>query len=550
MEVTEEMAHPSEVAPSPPQWERYTLYGVLILVILFFAFVRFRLRNMPLERDEGEYAYSGQLMLQGVPPYKFAYNMKLPGTYAAYAAIMAIFGQTPSGVRLGLLLVNAATTVLVFLLGKRLHGSFAGVVAGSTYALLSTRSTVLGLEGHATHFVAFFTLIGILILLHAIDIGRPWLLSVSGIALGLAFLMKQHGIFFALFAGLFWLWTQRATPLRNLLVGATLFTAGCALPFLLTCALIYRAGVFPQFWFWTFSYGRVYASETNWNQAWKMIRAVGPWMIRPYIIWEIAAAGLSTLIWDRKARAYSVFLIGLLVFSLFSVMPGFYFRPHYFILLLPVVSLCAGFAVSSTFQFLLDRNRGMQLAAIPVVIFAIAFALSVRGQHKFYFGSNPQTALKDAFGDGDICAEDATVGDYIRANSSPHDLVAVLGSEPAIYFYAQRRSATGYIYMYALTEKQKYSLQMREQMIREVESAQPRFLVYVDDSYSWWNLGSTKEVDYLRPLQQWMFRQYDLQKTIPISGDAEHQWGDHPAFYIFRKRDAPLTSQRNGPELP
>lgn len=37
----------------------------------------------PLERDEGEYAYAGQLMLQGIPPYQLAYNMKLPGTYAA-----------------------------------------------------------------------------------------------------------------------------------------------------------------------------------------------------------------------------------------------------------------------------------------------------------------------------------------------------------------------------------------------------------------------------------------------------------------------------------
>ena len=58
---------------------------MLAVVILFFAVVRFRLRDVPLERDEGEYAYCGQLMLQGIPPYKLAYNMKLPGTYAAYA---------------------------------------------------------------------------------------------------------------------------------------------------------------------------------------------------------------------------------------------------------------------------------------------------------------------------------------------------------------------------------------------------------------------------------------------------------------------------------
>src|ERR1700676_3462634 len=95
---------------------QYWVYGLLLVLILFFALIRFHLRQCPLERDEGEYAYAGQLMLQGVPPYQLVYSMKLPGTFAAYAAILALFGQTPTGVHLGLLLVNAATTLLVSLL--------------------------------------------------------------------------------------------------------------------------------------------------------------------------------------------------------------------------------------------------------------------------------------------------------------------------------------------------------------------------------------------------------------------------------------------------
>src|SRR6478752_4993912 len=87
---------------------------LLLLAIGFSVGVRWRLRGMPLERDEGEYAYAGQLILQGIPPFREAYNMKFPGTYAAYAVIMSIFGQTITGIHLGLLLVNAATIVLIF----------------------------------------------------------------------------------------------------------------------------------------------------------------------------------------------------------------------------------------------------------------------------------------------------------------------------------------------------------------------------------------------------------------------------------------------------
>src|SRR5437867_1673313 len=107
--------------------------------------IRIRLLGIPLERDEGEYAYAGQLMLQGIPPYKLAYNMKFPGTYAAYAIIMSIFGQTITGIHLGLLLVNAATIALIFFLGRRLISETAGVVAAASYTLLSVSPSVVGL---------------------------------------------------------------------------------------------------------------------------------------------------------------------------------------------------------------------------------------------------------------------------------------------------------------------------------------------------------------------------------------------------------------------
>src|SRR5215467_11772426 len=115
---------------------KYRAWIAVALVIFFAVAIRFRLREMPLERDEGEYAYAGQLMLQGIPPYKLAYNMKLPGTYAAYALIMAILGQTIFGIHLGLLVVNIANIALIFFLGRRLVNFTAGIAAAASYAVL------------------------------------------------------------------------------------------------------------------------------------------------------------------------------------------------------------------------------------------------------------------------------------------------------------------------------------------------------------------------------------------------------------------------------
>ncbi len=173
---------------------RRSPWVLIALVILFAAIIRIRLLGVPLERDEGEYAYAGQLMLQGIPPYKLAFNMKFPGTYGAYALIMAIFGQTIAGIHLGLLLLNAGAIVLVYLLGKRLFTTSAGVAAAASYALLSVGAGVLGTQAHATHFVV------------AAAIGGPWSCCEPSIPddpqrcsfgadslYGVAILMKQHG---------------------------------------------------------------------------------------------------------------------------------------------------------------------------------------------------------------------------------------------------------------------------------------------------------------------------------------------------------------------
>ena len=58
------------------------LAWILLAAGLLLAFaIRVRLLDLPLERDEGEYAYAGQLILERHVPYGEMDNMKLPGTY-------------------------------------------------------------------------------------------------------------------------------------------------------------------------------------------------------------------------------------------------------------------------------------------------------------------------------------------------------------------------------------------------------------------------------------------------------------------------------------
>jgi hypothetical protein len=562
---------------------RWSWLGVA-LVIVATALVRVHLIEAPLERDEGEYAYAGQLMLQGIPPYQLACNMKLPGTYAAYALILAAFGQSIAAIHAGLLLANAGAIVLIYLLGRRLFSDAAGLAASAAYALLSVSAGVLGTQAHATHFVVLAALAGLLLLWRYSESQQPWMLWSSGLLFGLAYLMKQHGIFFGLFGTAFLVaegWWKKLP----------LFLAGAVAPFGLTCLVLWRAGVFSRFWFWTFTYARHYVSENSLaDGAAALVGTFGPILRQGAGLWILAAAGLAMLVgwvpsWrrpDAKAPAVAgdaadavaaageqvvadaaiaakpvaaageqvvadaaiaakpeaaaepddaadrrggadaavaaepvaglevvvagdaadrvaaagaataakpeaaadgrvdaavaaetrvrtsarrpraaVFVIGLLGFSFAAICPGLYFREHYVVSMLPAVALLAGSAV---------RGR------VSMCVFAAALAVSVATQREFLFRMGPVEIARELYG-LDPFPEAIPISAYIRSHSANGARIAVIGSEPEIYFYAHRHSATSYLYIEPMVEPQPFALTMQNDMVGEMERAAPEYVV-------------------------------------------------------------------------
>jgi hypothetical protein len=519
---------------------KYACVGAFLLAIAFFAFVRVRLRNMPLERDEGEYAYMGQLMLQGIPPYKLAGNMKLPGTYAAYAAIMAVFGETAAGIRIGLMLVATAAAVLIFLLGQYLYGALTGSIAGITYVFLAARPGVLGIDGHATHFVVLMALAGILLLLKAIDSGRARLFFASGLAFGLAFLMKQPGILFAVFAGLYWLYRERKRPVdwNNISLRGGAFAGGVVLPYLLTCLWLLHAGVFPKFWFWTWSYAREYGQINNLADGLRELSFSLPWAVRPFVLWELAVIGLTAPLWSRTARAHAGFVTGFFFTSCLAVCIGLYFRPHYFILLLPAAALCVGIAVEAAHGKL--RKLSVGFASLPVLYFAVVYLIAVHGQWTTFFRLDPVALSRKVHYDQPY-ADAMVLADFIKTHSVPHDQIGIIGSEPEICFYTHLRCTSSYLYMYPLMEKQRFAKQMQNDVMHELEGTRPRFLVYVDDERSWgWKPTLMENQTFFDWGWNFAHSGYELvdQVAAPDIGMyPEHLWGDRACLYLFQRKD-------------
>jgi hypothetical protein len=521
-------------------------YAMLVAVLLFVGLIRVRLLSFPLERDEGEYAYAGELILRGIAPYRLCYTMKLPGTAASYAVIEAIFGHSAVSVHLGLLLVNAATIVLIFFLAKRLFGSLGGVVACAAYGLLSLEPSMLGFAGHATQFVALPAMGGILLLLKAEESQRLLLFFWSGVLLGLAFLMKQPGIFFVLF-GIFWtLWSRwkRHLEWRTVCLRGSSLLAGAMVPFFVTCLILLKAGVFRRFWFWTFSYAWEYGTATPLSRGLHDLGSVGSLIVGdvPLIVLA-AAAGFGVMFYDPKTRAHLVLTASLLGFSFAAVCPGLYFRNHYFVLLIPAVSLLCAVAVTGGSNLLTEFSSRRSWNALPAVFFLFCFVLSVVQQSDFFFRADPVTLSRRLYPTNPF-AEAVQIGDFIKSHSAAADRVAVIGSEPEIYFYSDRLSATGYIYMYPLMETQPFASTMQQEMISEIETAQPRFVVFVDTTLSWLRREKS-DMTIFRWSDEYLRKQYRVVEVADMLKEGtQYHWDDAETYsprspyrvYVFDRK--------------
>ena len=534
---------------SPAGVNRSSALLAVIAVLVFLAIVRLRIADVPLERDEGEYAYAGQLILEGIPPFELVYNMKLPGIYYAFSVILTIFGQTSWGIHVGLLCVNAATVLILFFLARRLlHDSMAAAVAASAFGVLTLDRWILGVFAHATHFVVLAAIAGLLVLLHGLEKNKKLHYVVAGVLLGTSVLMKQNGIFFlALGIGIaLWNGARRAGALRSGMFHAVLLVAGSAIPFVLLLTVFLAQGVFDKFWFWTIQYGTQYISETPVSLAWTLFGSTLADVTQAdRAIWILAAVGVAALWAVPWAVETRVLLMGLLAASLMAICPGLYFRQHYFILLLPVVGLFVGVAALSLARLVGYYASSRVARLVSVSVFVASVGIYTYNEWRYLFSMPTNELSRTRYGTNPF-VEAPEIARYIQARTAANDRIAVLGSEPEIYFYANRKSSTGYIYTYPLTEQQKYSARMQDEMIDEISSHHPKYLVFVRVVASWLPRSSNERI--LQWSDRYIKKCYDLVGIADIQRPepTRFAWDAEAVGYQPRSTETVYTFRSTG----
>lgn len=170
--------------------------GWIVLVVAVSLVLRWPFFGVPLNADEGGYAYVTQRWLDGRGEiYGDLWISRPQGIFLAYGAIFETLGTSVEAIHTGAWLVGLATTVFVWAFARDWLGRRAAIAAALVFTLINGSPYLEGYTANAEVFMAFPAAIGVWLLLRwSRRQERSWPLFAAGVMAALATLLKPSGL--------------------------------------------------------------------------------------------------------------------------------------------------------------------------------------------------------------------------------------------------------------------------------------------------------------------------------------------------------------------
>jgi hypothetical protein len=470
----------------PEKTANWVYIGITILFLGIIWFARTNLLSLPFERDEGSYSYMGQLLLEGQKPYIDFYEMKLPGIFYCYAAIVGIFGKTQESMHLGFAVVTFVSTFFIWLISKKIFNTPAAMAAAISFAILSLMKAVSGFAAQAEHFVVLFSVIGLYSTILAIENGKIWHYFLAGLSLGMALLVKQSGGFFALAAGVLVILANiKPLNILNLVKSGVVMLLGFVAVVGVFVGLVASKGAYNEMLFWTIDAAKNYVGALTWDQGMQQLSGAIKSITNGYIgFWVLGFLGM-TLIWLTNLEMYKklgVTLLALIAFG--STAPGLRFYGHYFIQFMPALAILVGAAVYSIGNILKEKMNVSSGFGASTAAFLLVAITAVANQSDYYFSPSEFKVIREVYGDNPFIESDA-ISDYIKTHSKENGPIAVFGAEPQVYFQTQRKCPHHHSFISFTSPNTALGKAWREEVKAGVEQTSPEYVVIFFHQFSW-----------------------------------------------------------------
>jgi 4-amino-4-deoxy-L-arabinose transferase-like glycosyltransferase len=462
---TEVLARPLRAIP-------WRLLFVMTFVALVPIVLMAPLYSEPFERDEGVYATLAQAIIRGELPYRDAWDNKPPLVAVWYALSFLTLGEAIEAPRVAASIFGAGSVLVVFLLVRRMYGERPALAAG---LILGLAFGIPYLQANAN--TEIFLVLPMVGALYACWRGveedsRSWLV-VAGMLSALAFLTKQPAMWNLFALAAFIAWTARKQGRAAITSGLGALGAGVLAglaPFVLFFA---ATRLLDDVYFANFTYNELWAREIPLaKRLLRMITLPSLNLALASAFLTVGAAVSGVRIVGSRARPADVLILLWVVGSFLGVKTSGKDYPHYYVQLLPGLSILCALLV---YELAPWRRSAPWRGAASLGLLAL-FLLSVAWNARVYALGSLNDVHEEKFPNQSVTEADfqaQDVANYIALVTEPNDTIFNLGRESQLYFLADREPATEFIYdrSFWLAED------TFDEAMRDLRAARPKLII-------------------------------------------------------------------------
>lgn len=465
--------------------KRITTVVLLLLVVSATFVIKVPSFNDPFSIDEGVYSYLAQNLSRGGILYADAFDLKPPALPYLYLFVQKVFGSSESSLRKFTACYTLLSTLAIFVLALFLYGRRVALLSAFFFGLFSGGVVLEGNTATGEVFMIFPMILSVLTFLSSLRRDSKGLLFLTGVLIGIAFLFKIVVIFNTLlfFVFLFIVYFNKKSS-KKLISDYFSLTGGFLLALLPVFLFFWKKGALADFIFGTFMAGFVYIG-TSYVKSYLFIMISKTITVfrEGFLLWiSSSVAIVYMLLNDRKKE--NIFLILWLIFSSFGVAISGRFYQHYYIQLMPALSILGGYAVTKIIDACFDKKCKFDIRNY-FIVFALVGSLCM-----FFIINYPYYQNYFSYINGSISKDEFQsffkyrhfplnykIASYLKDNSSKGDYVYIWGTDPVIYFLSERNSPTRYMIDY-------YGINIRgasDEIIRTISQKRPIFIVTISE---------------------------------------------------------------------
>jgi hypothetical protein len=487
-----------------------------VIVILIFLVLCMGLPTFyyPLGRDQGNLAYSGSIILKGQVPHRDSWDQKPPGVAYLYALAFLLFGKSMEAVRALDILYHLIAVLLLFELVKTLYSPSVAFWAGVWYSLSYFVQNNYFSIAHVDGFLNLPLITAAYLCYRGWRHGKKSFLLLAGFFCSLAFIIKYPSLLVFLgfilyllgskppevipssnYPNKFQRWVDSGFLVLGFILGLLLITIYLlqkgALYNLLETQLVFNAG-----------YTRL-ALQAGFKAFLSTILV----QLSRYIYYKaffsvLAAAGL---VYCFKYETSENRLVRIWFFaSLLGVVVQAKFYYYQWMGLLAPFSILSAIGLRQIFEgfclrgfYFKNEQRIFALTALFILILPTlnSYQQMSRTFIDLFRGT---LSLEEYYARLDVLQGDTSlrttlaVVDYLQQRTNPEDTIYIWGSEPLIYFLADRASPTLYTFNVPLVVSWGKA-SWREKLLQDLARSRPRYILVAERDGMLWTTGRSED---------------------------------------------------------